>query len=148
MLNQRLLSMKHLLVPLVGALLIAGPGVAQQTESPTRPASPSVAPQTGDTPKSPPSEKRVSQPPRGRLPAYFAALVSQTQRGKIYAVQAQYNQKVSTLRMQITQLLAERDRDVDGVLSPEQLSKVNEKRKVAAVRRKSRRSGPFNSANP
>ena len=145
MLNLRLRSMKHLWVPLVGALLIAGPGGAQQTETPTKPATPSATPQTRSTPTSALPEKQVVSPFRGRLPAYFAAVVSRKQRSKIYAVQAQYNQKLTALRMQITQLLAERDREVDSVLTPEQLSEVNGKRKAAAERRKSRRSDALGS---
>ena len=149
MLNLQSRSMKHHLASLIGVVLIGGLGIAQQTETPKKPSvpPPSVAPQEGATPESPPPGRTVRRAPRGRLPAYFSAIVSQKQRGQIYTVQAQYSEKINTLRMQINQLLAERDRKVDSVLTPEQLSDVNERRAAATARRKSRRAGPLNSVN-
>ena len=83
---------------------------------------------------------RPSETPqvRGRLPAYFAAVVTPQQRKMIYEIQAKYNGQISELEGQIESLRGERDKEVDGVLSPEQLAEVNKKREAAKQRRGAR----------
>ena len=75
---------------------------------------------------------------RGRLPPYFAAIVNAEQRQKIYELQAAYAAKIAALEEQIAQLVAQRDKDVDAVLTPEQSAEVSRKRAEAAAKRKSR----------
>ena len=76
--------------------------------------------------------------PRGRLPAYFAAVVSPEQRAAVYSIQAKYSKQIEDLERQIDELTAARDQEVDGVLTPEQLEKVNAKRAEAEAKRASR----------
>jgi hypothetical protein len=75
---------------------------------------------------------------RGRLPAYFAAIVSTEQRQKVYDLQAAYAEKIAALEEQIAQLVGQRDKDVDAVLTPEQSAEVSRKRAEAAAKRKAR----------
>lgn len=77
---------------------------------------------------------------RPRLPAYFSAVVTTDQRKEIYDVQATYHEKLVALEEQIAKLKADRDKEVDAVLTAEQLVEVNEKRAAAAAKRKSRSS--------
>lgn len=85
------------------------------------------------------SEPVVAKKFRGRLPAYFSAVVTSEQRKEIYRLQATYHEKLAALEEQIDKLKADRDKDVDEVLTVEQLAQVNKKRAVAAAKRKSRR---------
>ena len=146
MLNLQLRSLALLLAPVLGVLLLSGVGVAQRRETSDVSTKP-VTTQAQSAPESPPPAKAVRRQPRGRLPAYFSAVVSQKQRGQIYGIQSQFNERLAALRVQIDQLLAERDKEVDGVLTPEQLADVNKKRQAAAARRKSRRPSPVDTAN-
>ena len=73
--------------------------------------------------------------PRGRLPAYFATVVSPEQREKVYAIQARYSKQMEDLQRQIVELSATLDKEVDGVLTAEQLERVNAKRDEAKAKR-------------
>ncbi len=83
----------------------------------------------------PAAEKNEDAKPRGRLPAYFAAVVNQEQREKIYGIQESYRAKIETLQKQLTTLIAERDKAIDTVLTPEQLKEVSKKREEAQKKR-------------
>ena len=89
-----------------------------------------------DSAKQTPTTKKV----RRRLPAHFAALVSQKQRETIYKVQADYAAKMDTLRAQLDALTAERDREIDALLDPDQLAEVSKKRIAAKEKRAARSS--------
>ncbi len=91
----------------------------------------------------PPADKAEKAPAvkkklTGRLPAYFAAVVTPTQREEIYKLQAEYAAQMEKLQAQLAALLADRDREVDGVLDPEQLAEVTKKRDEAKRRRAAR----------
>lgn len=64
--------------------------------------------------------------PRGRLPRYYAQVVTQKQREQIYAIQQQYTGSIAELEQQIDSLVAKRDAEVRAVLSPEQQHEVDE----------------------
>ncbi len=97
--------------------------------------------------------KEVKKPrakPRGRLPAYFSAVVSPEQRKEVYTLQAKYAEQMVALTTQIAALKTQRDKEVDAVLKPEQLEQVNKKRAAAAERRKGRKkpAAPTSDAAP
>jgi len=70
--------------------------------------------------------------PKGRLPAYYAAVVNERQRETIYAIQAEYQIKIEPLENQLKQLKQERDEKLAAVLTPEQRKIVEE---TAAARK-------------
>jgi hypothetical protein len=72
---------------------------------------------------------------RGRLPAYYNRVVDPKQREKIYAIQREYAPKIDALKAQLAELTAERDENVEAVLTPEQLSAVEKLRAEAKVKR-------------
>lgn len=112
-------------------LLVGQPAAAQQppADGPAAQAAPDK------------SESEMKEPEfRGRLPAYFAAVVTDKQRQEVYKIQAEYHKKISALMKEVEKLTAERNKKVDGVLTPEQLAEVNKKRQEAAARRQARRS--------
>lgn len=75
---------------------------------------------------------------RGRLPNYFGKVINSEQRDQIYAIQAKYNEQIAALEMQIEKLSAERDQQVEAVLTPEQLAEITKMRDEAKARRQTR----------
>ncbi len=67
---------------------------------------------------------------KGRLPAYYAAVVSEEQRATIYKLQEEYHNKLEALKKQhakeIKELDAEEDEAIENVLTDEQKEKVAE----------------------
>lgn len=65
--------------------------------------------------------------PKGRLPNNFTKLdLTTAQREKIYAIQASYEPKIDDLAQQIKELMAQRETDVEGVLTAAQKTKLEE----------------------
>ena len=114
-------SMLALAIPVMCAMFAAG-GLWAQQENGQQSAEKATA------------TKKI----RGRLPAYFAAIVSTEQRQKVYDLQTAYAEKIAALEEQIAQLVVQRDKDVDAVLTPEQSAEVSRKRAEAAAKRKAR----------
>lgn len=74
--------------------------------------------------------------PRGRLPAYYARVVTPQQRESIYKIQETYAEKLEALRAQLAELEAKMGEEIKAVLSPEQLKKVDEFAAEAKARTK------------
>jgi hypothetical protein len=72
----------------------------------------------------------------GRLPAYFADVVSEKQRQRIYQIQASYKPRIESIEQQLKELKKHRDEDIAGVLTPEQKQRVEE----AALKAKAKRA--------
>lgn len=62
--------------------------------------------------------------PRGRLPAYYARVVSATQREKIYDIQAKFDEQLKMLEEQLAALVSQRDSEVEAVLTDEQKQQI------------------------
>ena len=108
-------------VVLAFAVLFASPSLGQQ-------------PASGDAANPPAAKKKVS----GRLPAYFASVVTKKQREAIYTIQADYGTQLEKLRAQMATLIADRTRKVDEVLDADQLAEVTKKRDEAKEKRAAR----------
>ncbi|QGJ70944.1 Hypothetical protein PBC10988_26470 [Planctomycetales bacterium 10988] len=61
---------------------------------------------------------------RGRLPNYYSRVVSHKQRQEIYRLQHEYHQQLAPLYAKIAALKAERDKKIEAVLTPDQLTEV------------------------
>ena len=59
-----------------------------------------------------------------RLPNGFGPVVNPAQKGKIYAIQREYNELIALLELRITLLKKERDAKIDALLTPSQLERV------------------------
>lgn len=130
--------------PLAGGALVwglMGPAsfVSAQEKAPPESSS------SSDEPSPSTSSGQSTRKPRGRLPAYFSSVVTQEQRETIYEIQHRYAQQLEALQAQIEKLVTERDRQVDEVLTPEQLTIVNQKRAEALKRREMRRAAQSSS---
>jgi Spy/CpxP family protein refolding chaperone len=63
---------------------------------------------------------------KGRLPANYSKIVDATQRQKIYAIQANYVEKLEDLKKQLIDLEAKRDAEIRGVLTEKQQKQLDE----------------------
>jgi hypothetical protein len=73
---------------------------------------------------------------KGRLPAYYADIVTEQQRATIYAIQAKYEQQLDALNAQVTALEKQRNLEVENVLTPAQKEQLKKARDEAADKRK------------
>ena len=78
---------------------------------------------------------------RRRLPNYYAQIgISDRQRERIYTLQAEYNSQIEDLQARIDQLKAERDADIEGMLTATQKNRIEERREAARLAREARRA--------
>lgn len=77
-------------------------------------------------------DKKGDDPPpklKGQLPAGYGKLkLSDEQKQKIYRVQADYKKKLDDLEKQKRKLLADRKKDYEKVLTPDQFKKLRDSR--------------------
>lgn len=119
---------KSLLTAAVVFPLIASLSLAQ---APEKKASDGAKPAAGA-----PAKARAK--PRGRLPAYYARVVSGEQREKIYAIQQSYEAKIADLQAQLKALTDKRDAEVAAVLTADQKAKVDQLASDAKAKRAAR----------
>lgn len=82
--------------------------------------------------------------PRGRLPAYYAQVVSNVQREQIYKIQQGYSTQIEALEAQLKELQAKMQGEIRGVLTTEQQKKVDELTEAA----RANRGGKASSTEP
>jgi Spy/CpxP family protein refolding chaperone len=89
------------------------------------------------------AQAETLKPPkfRGRLPRYYGQVVNEKQRRQIYDIQRKYHERDFILRTQLKQLRAERDQEIEAVLSPEQKETL-QKLLTEAARRRAARNQP------
>lgn len=61
---------------------------------------------------------------RGPLPPHYTKVVTPQQREKIYAIQETYEPRVEKLKAEMRALFAEQKKEIEAVLTPEQLQLV------------------------
>lgn len=111
--------------PLIAALALA--------QAPDKKASDAAKPATGAAVK-----QRAKD--RGRLPTYYARVVSGDQREKIYAIQQSYQPKIDDLQAQLKALIEKRDAEVEAVLTEDQKAKVHQLTAEAKAKRAQRKA--------
>lgn len=84
---------------------------------------------------------------RPRLPAYYARVVTEEQRQKIYAIQREYHPRIAALRKQLEELIAEQNGKIEAVLTPQQKAELERLRQEAATRRGSKADGADGAGN-
>jgi hypothetical protein len=73
---------------------------------------------------------------KGRLPPYFANVVTEKQRGEIYAIQANYDEQLEALKAQMRAIVDKRDAEIEGLLTTEQKTDLATARTAAESKRK------------
>ncbi len=74
-----------------------------------------------------------------RLPNYYARVVSDDQRQQIYEIQDKHSPQIDELQKQLDEAVAARDKEIEGVLTEEQIARVKEYEEEAQQRRAARR---------
>jgi Spy/CpxP family protein refolding chaperone len=134
-----------------GALCDSQTGVAVAADQPAAAGSaePAGSGQTGKTQATPSTAKKStgkkakgekSAKPRGRLPAYFSDVVTEEQRDKIYAIQKECEPRINELKRDLEALTKARDEKINALLTPEQKSKI-EDRKAEAKKDREKKEG-------
>jgi hypothetical protein len=85
-----------------------------------------------ETKKTDKTEKKA----KGRLPAYYADIVSDEQREKIYAIQARHQEKISELNATLLAATKAMNAEIEGVLSAEQKAKLKAAQEEGAAKKK------------
>lgn len=88
------------------------------------------------------ADSRAIRPQRmltGRLPRYFAAVVSLQQRQAIYQIQSDYRTRLAEIEKQLDSLRVAQRQDIEALLSAEQLAEIRRSQEQAAKRLVGRR---------
>jgi hypothetical protein len=83
---------------------------------------PVVAQPKGDAKIQAKAKKAVA---KGRLPTYYAQIVTEDQRQRIYQIQASYDAKIDELQAELDALVGQRDAEIRDVLSPVQQRRLD-----------------------
>jgi len=67
---------------------------------------------------------------------YYAKVVDEKQRQKIYDIQRKYHPQIADLQKQLEKLVAQRDAEIEAVLTPQQKAEIEKLRQESAQRRK------------
>jgi hypothetical protein len=73
---------------------------------------------------------------KGKLPAYYADVVSDEQKEKIYAVQAKYAKEISDLNQQLAAVAKKQNEEIEALLTDEQKEKIDKARADAVAKKK------------
>jgi hypothetical protein len=95
---------------------------------------PVVAQPKGDAAKIQPKEAKKAAA-KGRLPTYYAQIVTEDQRQRIYQIQASYDPKIDALAAELDALVAKRDGEIRDVLSPAQQRRLDARIAEAQAKR-------------
>jgi len=80
---------------------------------------------------------------------YYAKVVDEKQRQKIYDIQRKYHPQIADLQKQLEKLIAQRDAEIEAVLTPQQKAEIEKLRQEASQRRKEKSdAGSSAEANP
>ena len=82
------------------------------------------------------SADAAAEKPKGRLPQYYADVVTQEQKEKIYEIQSRYAEQILELTEQLSALAKKQNDEIEATLSAEQKAKVDEARKEAVAKKK------------
>lgn len=78
--------------------------------------------------------------PRGRLPSYYAQVITPQQKEQVYQAQAEYEQQIDALEAKIEALEKKRDDAVRALLTAEQRKQVDQLAAVAKAKRDERKA--------
>jgi len=83
-----------------------------------------------------PAEVVKPKKPHGKLPAYYAKVVTPEQREQIIKIQKEYQPKIDALQAQLKALINERNEKIEALLTPEQKKQIEEATAAARAKRK------------
>ena len=83
-------------------------------------------------------QEKATKKTKGRLPPYYAQVVTEKQRAEIYTIQKKYNDQLDALEAQLKSVQEQRDTEIESLLSADQKEKLNKLRTEALGKRKSK----------
>jgi len=120
--------------------------VAQPVAAATPPPQPQPQLVAAPGPADPPADTAAAAEPanfHGRLPAHYLQVgVTDSQRQKIYSVQATYDAKITSLKNQLSEATAKRDAEVRAVLTADQQKQLDKLAGTAAKAQAPQKSPP------
>lgn len=127
--NVRFASLRRIAAVVLPALALAGtPTVRGAEEKGAKgEAKPAAAAEAKPAKKAPADRK-------GPLPFYYGKVVAPDQKEKIYGIQDRYQAEIAPLAAKIKELQAARDKEIEAVLTPDQLAKVKQMKADAAAK--------------
>lgn len=78
---------------------------------------------------------------RGPLPFYYSKVVSPDQKEKIYAIQEKYDAELKAVKAKLKEIEDARNKEIDALLSPEQLKRLEELRAEAKTKAAAKTDG-------
>lgn len=125
-------SFRRLLASLTCAAVIAGASSAIAVDD-AKPAAEAGA--KADQPK----KEAKKEERRGPIPELYGKIVAPDQKEKIYAIQTKYQAEMAPLLAKIKEIQAAQTKEIESVLTPEQLTRLKElkaeQQKAAMARR-------------
>jgi len=95
-----------------------------------------------------PAKKITKKDRRQRhLPPYYAKIITEDQKEKIFAIEAEYGPKIQVLQDQLDALKAERQKKIEALLTQEQKEKIT-KAEAEAKEKKKKKADKSESAKP
>ena len=79
---------------------------------------------------------------KGTLPAYYRDVIDGLQREKMYAVQASYEAKIKEAQAALKALQDKRDAEIEALLRPDQLERVQQLKKEARAKQAPKGDAP------
>jgi hypothetical protein len=73
---------------------------------------------------------------KGRLPTYYADIVTDAQRQEIYTIQEKYAKKIADVQAELDAITSKRDAEIESVLNAEQKRELKKARDEAAAKKK------------
>jgi hypothetical protein len=73
---------------------------------------------------------------KGRLPAYYADIVTDQQKAMIYTIQAKYQAKIAALNEELEAVAKQQSKEIEDVLTPEQKKMLKSAQEAGAAKRK------------
>ncbi|MBL9082046.1 MAG: hypothetical protein JNK76_09595 [Planctomycetales bacterium] len=122
--NVRFASLRRTLAVALPILALAGtPLFAADEKAESKPAVETKVP-----------AKKAAADRKGPLPFYYGKVVAPDQKETIYGIQEKYAGEIAPLAAKIKELMAARDKEIEAVLSPEQLAKIKQLKADAAAK--------------
>jgi hypothetical protein len=81
------------------------------------------------------AEKKTEKA-KGRLPAYYADVVSEEQKERIYGVQEKYAKELKALNEQLLAVTKKQNDEIEAVLTAEQKAQIDKARDAAIAKKK------------
>ncbi len=95
----------------------------------------------GDKPAAKEGAKKEKADPRGPLPTYYRDVVDGIQREKMYNVHQSYEAKIKEAQAAVKALLEKRDAELEALLRPDQLERVQQLKKEAKTKQLAKGDG-------